>query len=164
MKALIQSWYKPRWWTLFLLPLAFIFYLIIKIRKLCYQFNIFKTTTFPVPVIVVGNITVGGTGKTPLVIWLVVYLKSQGYRPGVVSRGYVPGNHRKNSIPLLVTTNSHPEEVGDEPILITKRTSVPVMVGIDRVKTIQILLENHNRVVDLHYTFQFLNQQYFQHL
>ncbi len=144
MKALIQSWYKPRWWTLLLLPFAFIFFLIITCRKLCYRWNIFKTTQFAVPVIVVGNVTVGGTGKTPLVIWLVDFLKRQGYKPGVVSRGYVPGKRRKHSDAVAVATDSDPKEVGDEAVLIAARTGVPVMVGANRVGTTEALLANYS--------------------
>ena len=88
-----------------------------------------------VPVIVVGNITAGGSGKTPLVIWLVQWLRDQGYRPGVVSRGY--GGTAQGCVD--VQPDSSPEEVGDEPLLIRIKTDIPVVVGRDRVAAAQHL-------------------------
>lgn len=92
----------------------------------------------PVPVLVVGNITVGGTGKTPLVIWLVGWLQARGWHPGVVARGH--GGSAPH-YPALVEVGSDPLEVGDEPLLIHQRTGVPVVVDPDRVAATQRLLE-----------------------
>lgn len=143
MNPLIESWYRPKWWTALLLPLAFIYRMIIAIRKLCYRLGIFKTTKFSSPVIVVGNISVGGTGKTPLVIWLVDFLKREGYKPGVVSRGYIPKQFKKNQAPILVNSDADPAQIGDEALLIATRTQVPVAVCPDRVKAVEFLLNNY---------------------
>lgn len=91
----------------------------------------------PVPVIVVGNISVGGTGKTPMVIWLLDYLQRRGWRPGVVSRGY---GGRRRVEPLRVTAASDPRQCGDEPLLIARRSGVPVVVAQDRVAAVRRLL------------------------
>ncbi|OBS10865.1 tetraacyldisaccharide 4'-kinase [Acidihalobacter prosperus] len=93
---------------------------------------------WPVPVIVVGNITVGGTGKTPMVIWLVEWLRAQGLRAGVVSRGY--GGRAGRHDPHRVMNTDDPGEVGDEPLLIATRTNVPVVVGRARAKAVRMLL------------------------
>lgn len=99
----------------------------------------------PVPVIVVGNLTVGGTGKTPMVIWLVGHLERCGWRPGVVSRGY--GGHRRVE-PMLVTPTADARHSGDEPLLIARRTGVPVVVAVDRVAaTRRLLAEDVNIVI-----------------
>jgi len=91
----------------------------------------------PVPVVVVGNLSVGGTGKTPLTIWLVEFLRAAGYKPGVVSRGY--GGRRQNQ-PLAVFADSDPLEAGDEPVLIARRTGCPVYVFPRRFEAGQALL------------------------
>jgi tetraacyldisaccharide 4'-kinase len=90
----------------------------------------------PVPVIVVGNLTVGGTGKTPLVLWLVEFLRSHGYRPGIVSRGY----GSRASAPQAVANASDPMLVGDEPVLLAQRAQCPVWVGTRRADTARALL------------------------
>lgn len=92
-----------------------------------------------VPVLVVGNITVGGTGKTPLVIWLTRFLKDKGYSPGIISRGYGGQNNRR---PQQVRADSNPSLVGDEPVLLAKRTACPVAVARNRYKAASELL-NH---------------------
>lgn len=92
-----------------------------------------------IPVIVIGNLTVGGTGKTPMVIALAEYLKQGGYRPGIVSRGY--GGKAKN-YPIQVASDISPAEVGDEAVLLSRRTQVPVVVAPKRVQAIQFLLNN----------------------
>lgn len=92
-----------------------------------------------VPVIVVGNISVGGTGKTPLVIWLIEQLRQWGFRPGVLSRGY---GGKAEHYPLRVTENTPAEVCGDEPLLIALRTGAPVMVAPDRVTAARALLRS----------------------
>lgn len=92
----------------------------------------------PVPVIVVGNLSVGGTGKTPMVIWLSDHLRRRGWRPGVVSRGY---GGRRRAEPMLVTAASDPRCSGDEALLIARRSGVPVVVARDRVAALRRLLE-----------------------
>ena len=102
-----------------------------------------KPERLPVPVIIVGNLTVGGSGKTPLVIALVEALRVRGFRPGVVSRGY--GEIQRK--PLLLDDVPMPERVGDEPCLIRKRTGAPVAVGRDRARAAALLLERGVNVV-----------------
>ena len=96
----------------------------------------------PVPVVVVGNITVGGAGKTPLTLWLADQLRARGWRPGIVSRGY----GSDNAVPRQVSPASLPAEVGDEPVLLCRRSGVPVWVGRDRVAAGLALLAAHPEV------------------
>jgi tetraacyldisaccharide 4'-kinase len=90
----------------------------------------------PVPVIVVGNITAGGTGKTPLALWLATFLREHGHRPGIVSRGY----SGTEAGPALVEAGSDPLRFGDEPVLLAQRSGCPVWIGADRVATARALL------------------------
>jgi tetraacyldisaccharide 4'-kinase len=122
-------------------PFSWLFCAIVFIRRWCYRLKILNSTQLPVPVIVVGNITVGGTGKTPLTIWLAQYLSQNGYRPGIVSRGY-GGMARK--WPQQVRPDGDPVMVGDEAIVIARRTSCPMAVGPSRVKAAQALLKHHD--------------------
>ena len=98
--------------SLLLLPLSAIFFLISYARKYLYQFNFLKSYKLKVPVVIVGNITLGGTGKTPLVIHLANELKKNGYHPGIVTRGY----GSKVIGAAEVNPKSNTDEVGDEPI------------------------------------------------
>lgn len=124
-----------------LLPLAMIFYLLVLFRKALYHVNLLTTYKFDVPVIVVGNITVGGTGKTPVVIALVQHFKKQGKKVGVVSRGY--GGQLKGSASQLINEQSTASEIGDESILIYQQTQVPVMVNKNRSQAIKDVIEQH---------------------
>jgi len=81
-------WYKDPFIGVWLMPLGFLFSDVVKLRTFLYRIGLLKTQTLPVPVIVVGNITVGGTGKTPLIIYLAKFLKDSGFKPGIISRGY----------------------------------------------------------------------------
>lgn len=92
-----------------------------------------------VPVIVVGNITAGGTGKTPLIAWLAARLREQGYRPGIIARGY---GGRARHWPQQVRPDSDPRTVGDEPVLLARRTGCPMAVGPDRVAAARALLQH----------------------
>ena len=138
LQQLLEAiWYqqgKGRW---FLLPFTLLYCAI-------HSFQRWKLTRrrskANLPVIVVGNISIGGTGKTPTVIYLANLLKSAGYTPGIVTRGY-GGNSVK--WPRQVTALSRPEEVGDEAVLIAKRTTVPVVAGPDRYVDIQYLKSKH---------------------
>ena len=136
-----QSWYNPpRWFTYLLFPLSILFRFIVFIRKTCYQIGLLTSYQSPVPVIVVGNISVGGTGKTPLVIYLADLLKKQGYRPGIVSRGY--GGENKQAV--FIDMNSDPLIAGDEPVLIAKRTNCPLVICRDRCQAIRKLINESN--------------------
>ena len=141
-QILLRAWQRRGLLACLLWPLSQWFRLIVFVRRALYVTGLFKTVTLPVPVIVVGNIFVGGTGKTPLVIWLVQQLRAQGLVPGVISRGY--GNHHDGV--REITAQSLPQQSGDEPLLIVKKTSVPLMVGRDRVAAANALLSAHPNV------------------
>ncbi len=141
IKYIQYSWYKQSKITFFLRPLSWLFCCIVWLRKNLYQFNILKSYGLTVPVIIVGNITVGGNGKTPLVIWLADKLKQSGYRPGIISRGY--GGLAKKW-PQQVRPDSDPLIVGDEAIVISRRTSCPMAVGPNRVETGRALVKYSN--------------------
>ncbi len=137
--AVDRHWYRSTH-TLFtglLLPLSWLFGLVVWIRRALYRFGLKKTHHFSIPVIVVGNITVGGTGKTPFVIWLANFLKTQGFRPGIVSRGY---GGKFNTVAQCVAADSDPKQVGDEVVLLAKRTDCPVVVCAKRVSAVQKLM------------------------
>jgi tetraacyldisaccharide 4'-kinase len=141
IKYLQFSWYNESKITVFLKPLSWLYCSIVLLRKYLYQFRIFKSYQLTVPVIIVGNITVGGNGKTPLVIWLAHQLKQAGYRPGIISRGY--GGQAKKW-PQQVRPDSDPLIVGDEAIVISRRTACPMAVGPDRVETGRALIKYSN--------------------
>ena len=130
-------WYGSHPLSILLLPLSGLFGLLVALRRLAYKTGMLRRHKLPVPVIVVGNITVGGTGKTPLVIWVVESLRAAGYRPGVVSRGY---GGDATSEPQLVKADSDPAAVGDEPVLIAHRAACPVAVAPRRVMAARVLI------------------------
>ncbi len=132
----LNAWYQGRWWLLPLWPLSLLFRLLAKRRR---QRLTRQQQPLPVPVVVVGNISVGGTGKTPLLIALVQHLQRRGWRPGVISRGY--GGVAPH-YPFAVGAASSPAQVGDEPLLIARQAGCPVMVGPDRPLVAQQLLDN----------------------
>jgi tetraacyldisaccharide 4'-kinase len=136
---LIRWWYQKSPLLYFLLPLSLLYFLITKVRRWLYSANIFSSYRAPVPVIIVGNVTVGGTGKTPVVIALVTALQRAGYKPGVISRGYGSNAPR---YPFPVYSVSDPTESGDEPLLIAQRCSVPVVIDPIRKNAAQYLLDN----------------------
>lgn len=141
MQQLVHKiWYQghPAKWLL--LPLSALFWLISSIRRLGFRLGLKRQTQLPVPVIVVGNITAGGSGKTPTVLYLIELLRQQGWRPGVVSRGYGASIDGE----LEVRTGMTPAEVGDEPAMIALRTGIPMVVGASRVKAAHQLLANHD--------------------
>ncbi len=143
MYAGFNRWFNQQWQSiglahLVLVPLSWLFGALVVVRRTLYQYGILKSYHLPVPVIVVGNISVGGTGKTPLVIYLVEQLKQLGYTPGVISRGY-----GGNSIGEVLAT-SDPIAFGDEPVLIAKRTDCPVWVNANREEAGRALLQAHS--------------------
>lgn len=137
MRRLDHYWQDRNFVSLLLLPLSWLFCLLVRLRRLLYHVGFLRVVPLPVPVIVVGNITVGGSGKTPLVIWLAKFLRQQGYQPGIVSRGY---GGKAEKWPQAVEADSDPQLVGDEPVLIVRRTGCPMVVGPDRVAAAQTLL------------------------
>ena len=122
-----------------LFPLSLLFGLAVALRRVFYRAGLLRAVRLPVPVIVVGNISVGGTGKTPLVLWLAAFLRQQGYHPGIVSRGYGGGAGGV----VAVDVRSDPALVGDEPLLLAKKSSCPVWVGRDRAAAGNALLRAH---------------------
>ena len=122
-----------------LLPFSWLFRLIVWARFALYRFGALRSYRLPVPVIVIGNLTVGGSGKTPLVIWLVERLSELGWRPGIISRGYGGATEGVHA----VAADSDASLVGDEPVLLARRVDVPVFVGRDRVAAGRALLDNH---------------------
>ncbi|MDB6096506.1 MAG: tetraacyldisaccharide 4-kinase [Francisellaceae bacterium] len=124
----------------FLILLNYIYKAIIFCRKKLYAYRFLKTIHFKQPVIIVGNITVGGTGKTSLVIYLANYLQSKKYKVGIVSRGY----HKNKQGVFFVDKQDLAYSCGDEPLLIAKNTHCPVVVGNNRVKAVEYLLNTHN--------------------
>lgn len=141
--SLTHAWYGKSFsmLALLLLPFSWLFGLCAAARRLLYRLGVFKTYHFNIPVIIVGNITVGGTGKTPFVIWLAKFLQANGYRPGIVSRG-VGG--RKHTTPHHVESDNLAEIVGDEALLLVKNTNCPVVIAVDRVAAVRKLLKNSN--------------------
>jgi tetraacyldisaccharide 4'-kinase len=134
-------WYKGAFPGILLIPFAWIFSACVRLRRWGYRNGWLTSYQMPVPVIVVGNISVGGTGKTPLVIWLAEFLKQFGYKPGIISRGY--GGKAENW-PQPVTESSDVRLVGDESVLIAKRTQLPVMVGPVRTDAATMLLADYD--------------------
>jgi tetraacyldisaccharide 4'-kinase len=130
MSALERHWYRLTPVSVLLLPLSLIFCALVQLRRSLYRLRVIPSARLPVPVIVVGNITVGGTGKTPLVIWLANFLHQAGYRPGIVTRGY-RGNSQ--TWPVAVTPQTPAEQVGDEAVLLARHSGCPVLAGPDRV-------------------------------
>lgn len=157
MTALERAWYKSPSWSVLLVPLTWLFLAVVSVRRYWLQRR-YQGHGYAVPVVVIGNISVGGTGKTPLIIALAKKLIEQGIKPGVVSRGYGgSGASSANSAssassaaggvghrrPMSVTANSAVEQCGDEALLIARRSGCPVVVCADRVAAIQHLLAEH---------------------
>lgn len=138
MRFLERAWYNKAPWLWLMWPFSLLFHLVVKIRALRSASS--RTEGSAVPVIVVGNITVGGTGKTPLIISLCHHLQQLGMKPGVISRGY---GGTSNSYPMEVHGDSSPALAGDEPVLIARKTGCPVVIDPDRVDALQHLVTEH---------------------
>lgn len=137
----VQSWLNriwydgapPPWW---LMPLSLAYGAVAGSRRFLYAKGLRKSTRVSLPVVVVGNLSVGGTGKTPLVCWLVARLAALGFKPGVVTRGY----GGSSAAMRLVEPSDDPQVVGDESIVLARRTRVPVAIGRDRPAASQLLV------------------------
>ncbi|WES70034.1 tetraacyldisaccharide 4'-kinase [Superficieibacter sp. HKU1] len=138
MIARIWSGDSPLWRLL--LPLSWLYGLVSGLIRLSYRLGLKKSWRAPVPVVVVGNLTAGGNGKTPVVIWLVEQLQQRGIRVGVVSRGY---GGKADRYPLLLDADTAPASAGDEPVLIWQRTGAPVAVSPVRADAVRALLAEH---------------------
>ena len=141
MSWLQTHWYRKSFVSFALLPVSWLYLLLSTLRRSLYRGGILRRTRLSVPVIVVGNITVGGTGKTPLVVWLSKLLQRQGYRPGIVARGY---RGRARQWPVSVTAQSDPDQVGDEPVLLARNSGCPVMAAPRRVVAARKLVNEHD--------------------
>ncbi|MCO8068038.1 tetraacyldisaccharide 4'-kinase [Acinetobacter schindleri] len=135
-----DAWNTQAKWLIVFRPLSWLYQIGFSLNKALYDKGFKASYTAPVPVMVIGNITVGGSGKTPLLIHLVEYLEKQNVRVGVISRGY----GGKGPFPCYVDTQATAESVGDEPALIVQSTGVPMAVGPNRQQSIELLLSKHN--------------------
>jgi tetraacyldisaccharide 4'-kinase len=131
-------WYRNHPLRFALLPATLLYRLMARLRREGYQRGWLKAVEVAAPVIVVGNVSVGGTGKTPFVIWLAAQLTSRGRRVGIVTRGY---RGKSAQWPRIVKADADPSEVGDEPVLLARRTGCPVVAGPDRVAAAEALLK-----------------------
>lgn len=134
-----RQWYRLTPLHLALIPLSLLFLLASSARRLLYRRGLLRSSRLPVPVIIVGNITVGGSGKTPLTLWLAEQLIERGWHPGIVSRGY----GGSNKVPCEVHREGSASEVGDEPLLMARRNLCPVWIGRHRPAAAQALLQAH---------------------
>jgi tetraacyldisaccharide 4'-kinase len=139
-----RIWYSGSLWYLLLIPLSWIFALATGVRRLLYRQGLLASIDIGSPVIVVGNITSGGTGKTPVTLWLARRLRERGFHPGIVSRGY---GGRVGDVPIEVSADSDAGVVGDEPLLMAKRRICPVVVHPDRVSAARVLANSGCDVV-----------------
>ncbi|GAB4507820.1 MAG: tetraacyldisaccharide 4'-kinase [Sulfuricaulis sp.] len=140
MHWLEWHWYRKTPLSILLLPLSWLYCLLILLRRGLYRLGVFPSVKLSVPVIVVGNITVGGSGKTPLVLWLASFLCQKGLRPGIVLRGY---GGSAADWPHGVTPQHDPDVVGDEAVLLARQSECPVAADPDRVRGAQYLLREH---------------------
>lgn len=145
----IRRWLEARWYgttpPVALRPLGLLFGWIVAARRRAFQGGLLASGHPGAPVIVVGNISVGGTGKTPLVLWLVQQLQAEGLRVGVVARGH--GARRLQRAPRIVSATSEADDVGDETLLLARRAECPVCVGLDRLAAARMLVEAGCQVI-----------------
>lgn len=134
-----RAWLKRGALAISLLPLACVFALLAALRRALYRAGLLQNFRLPLPVVVVGNITAGGSGKTPLTLWLVEQLRQRGFKPGVVSRGH--GGHGGSGHVREVLADSDAAAVGDEPLMMKRRMGLPVFVGKDRVAAARALIK-----------------------
>lgn len=139
-----RIWYEGSGYYRLLLPLTGLYWLTVTLRRALYNAGILGSHSAVAPVIIVGNITAGGTGKTPVTIWLAHALKTKGFSPGIVSRGY--GGSR-SSTSMRVGVESDPATVGDEPVLLARRSGCPVVVDRDRARAASMLVEDGADVI-----------------
>lgn len=139
-----KIWYGSHRVAIVLLPLAWLFRALVTIRSALYRRRWLRSRRLSVPAVIVGNLTVGGTGKTPLTIWLSQRLRREGFVPGILSRGY---RGTSSEWPLPVTLNSDPALVGDEALVLARRSGCRVAVGPDRAAAAQLLIKEGVNIV-----------------
>jgi tetraacyldisaccharide 4'-kinase len=140
MKTLVDHWYSSNPLLRLLLPFSFVYRIGCFFHRFLYRSGIKKKYQTSVPIVVIGNMTVGGTGKTPLVIELAKFLIDHGYQPGIVSRGY---KAKGKKFPQRVLPESNPQLVGDEPVLLAIKTACPVVIDPKRGKAVDMLLKQN---------------------
>lgn len=138
-RSLMRHWQGRGWLAWLLWPLSLLLGLLVRMRQGLYRSGLHRQERLPVPVLVVGNVVAGGAGKTPVVMALVRHLQARGLHPGVISRGY--GRHAQDCREVLA--HSRARDVGDEPLLIQRRTGVPVFVAPRRIDAARALLARH---------------------
>ena len=138
--TMTRAWQRQAAWLWLLLPVSWLYGFITMVRRQAYKIGLFSSYRAPIPLMVIGNITVGGSGKTPLIIALVTHLQKQGIKVGVISRGY---GGDSNQMPALVHADSLPSIVGDEPCLIVNMTGAAMAVCPNRKQAITTLLNAH---------------------
>ena len=143
MNGLEKYWYRISPLHLLLWPLSLIFRVLSAVRRRLYRAKVLHSSKLPVPVIIIGNITVGGTGKTPFTLWLARQLLDEGWHPAIISRGYSKTKQARPDTPHAVAVNDSPDAVGDEPLLMVQRELCPVWIGQNRVAVAQALLRTH---------------------
>ena len=136
-ERLVNAWYQGHPALLLLRPLEWLYRAVVLRKRQRFLAGQSPSYRAPVPVIVVGNITVGGTGKTPLILYLIEHCRARGVRVGVVSRGY---GAQPPSLPWRVTAEQSADEAGDEPLLLVQRSGVALMIDPDRARAVQALL------------------------
>src|SRR5262245_9608392 len=117
-----RHWYRLSPLSVLLYPLSVVFWLVVSVRRLLFRLGVLPSVRVGIPVVVVGNLTVGGTGKTPLLLALAKALRDRGLRPGILSRGYGGTSPE----PRAVRPGDEAERVGDEPVLLAERSGCPV--------------------------------------
>jgi tetraacyldisaccharide 4'-kinase len=135
----VRHWYRRGALAWLLWPASLLFGFLVLFRKTLYRVGLLKSVHPGIPVIVVGNVVAGGSGKTPLVLWIAEFLRSRGWSPAIVSRGF----GARLEAPRAATVASGATEVGDEPVLLARRSGCPVWVGPDRVRVIEALRAQH---------------------
>lgn len=138
----MRHWYRRGALAWLLWPASLLFGFLVLVRRTLYRVGLLKSVHPGIPVIVVGNVVAGGSGKTPLVLWIAEFLRSKGWSPAIVSRGF----GARLEAPRAATVASGTTDVGDEPVLLARRSGCPVWVGSDRVRVIEALRAQHPEV------------------
>jgi len=142
LKSIEYYWQDKNAIAWLLLPISWLYCLLVIVRRLFYRTGLFSSSSFQKTVVVVGNITVGGSGKTPLIIAMTEMLRDAGIKAGIVSRGYAGKQSSQNEV-TPVLPDSDPLLVGDEPLLMARQTQVPVFVGRQRAAVVKALIKQH---------------------
>ena len=135
----MKHWYRRGAVAWLLWPASLVFRAVVFFRRIFFKIHLLRSEHPGIPVIVVGNLVAGGSGKTPLVLWIAELLRAKGWHPAIVSRGY----GSVETAPRAATLTTEASQVGDEPIILSRRSGCPVWVGVDRVAVIRALRAAH---------------------